>query len=296
MTEPSPADQAGEQSPHLDPAEQEQAASHASPKALVIHEIIREEGEAELRRAPSALMWSGAAAGLSMGFSFLMQALLRVELMGTPGGAVISGFGYCIGFVIAVLGRQQLFTESTLTAVLPLLVRRNLSTLSALLRMWGIVLASNLAGTVIFAALISWPGLFPAALHDQLAEMGQEIVSGPTGPTIVKSVLAGWLIALMVWLLPGARSARLFVIILLTFAVSLGHFPHVVAGSAEAAFAVFAGKASIVGYVTGFLLPTLFGNTMGGVALAALLNHAPLAEDFGDADENRVPETATNRS
>jgi formate/nitrite transporter FocA (FNT family) len=108
-----------------------------------------------------------------------------------------------------------------------------------------------------------------------------EIVHGASLSAFVKSVLAGWLIALMVWMLPSARSARLFVILLLTYVVALGHFPHIVAGSVEAAFAVFAGEAQVTDYLGGFLLPTLIGNTLGGVALAALLNHAPLADELG---------------
>ena len=40
-------------------------------------------------------------------------------------------FGYSAGFVLVVLGRQQLFTENTLTPMLPLLHRKNLDTLCA---------------------------------------------------------------------------------------------------------------------------------------------------------------------
>jgi formate/nitrite transporter FocA (FNT family) len=130
----------------LDDAEKDQAAQHSSPPALVIHEIVRQEGEEELERRAGAIVWSGLAAGLSMGFSFLALALLQSSLPDTPWRGLIDGSGYSVGFVIAVLGKQELFTESTLTAVLPFLVRRDLKTLLALLRFWAIVLAANIAG------------------------------------------------------------------------------------------------------------------------------------------------------
>ena len=114
-----------------------------------------------------------------------------------------------------------------------------------------------------------------------MRRVGLEIIHGAALAAFVKSVLAGWLIALMVWLLPSARSARLFVILLLTYVVALGHFPHIVAGSVEAAFVVFSGDAAVTDYFTGFMVPTLIGNTLGGVALAALLNHAPLVDELG---------------
>jgi formate/nitrite transporter FocA (FNT family) len=89
----------------------------------------------------------------------------------------------------------------------------------------------------------------------------------------------------MVWLLPSARSARLFIIILLTYVVAVGHFPHVIAGSSEAAFAVFTGNASLADFGLRFLFPTLLGNMIGGVALVAVLNHAPLAPDLQQGNE-----------
>jgi formate/nitrite transporter FocA (FNT family) len=279
-------DEAGATSPHLDEAEKQQAAEHSSPRALVIHEVVRQEGEEELKRPVSALLWSGLAAGLSMGFSFLGLALMQSLLPDAPWHRLIDSLGYSLGFIITVLGRQQLFTESTLTAVLPLLVRRDAATLMALLRFWAAVLVANLVGTAIFAALISPHGIFPPPVRDALESIAAEAVDGAFWPTLMKAVLAGWLIAMMVWLLPSARSAKLLVILLLTYIVGVGHFSHIIAGSAESAFAVIDGHASVGDYFLRFLLPTLIGNTIGGVALVALLNHAPLVPELqGEGEE-----------
>ena len=277
---------AGAESQHLDEREQLQAAEHTAPQALVIHEVVREEGELELQRRNVALLWSGFAAGLSMGFSLLTLAFLQSGLPDEPWRRLLDSPGYCVGFVIAILGRQQLFTESTLTAVLPLMVRRDVTTLLSVARMWGIVLAANLIGTIAFAGLVSPDHLFPDTVRQSMLQAGQELLAGPIGFKIIKAVLAGWLIALMVWTLPSARSARLFVILLLTYVVSVARLPHVIAGSVEAAFAVIHGYASVADYVLHFLLPTLLGNTIGGVALVAFLNHAPLAPELQEEVAN----------
>jgi formate/nitrite transporter FocA (FNT family) len=269
--------EAGARSSHLHTDERAQAAEHASPAAVVIHEVLREEGEQELRRRPTAVAWSGLAAGLSMGFSFLGMALMKSALPDAPWAVLVSSLGYTTGFVITILGRQQLFTESTLTAMLPLLVKRDMATFVAVLRFWAIVLVANLTGTTLFALLIVQGGLFPVPVQDALAHFARESTSGAFGPTLVRAILSGWLIALMAWLLPSARSARFFVIVFLTYGVALGGFTHIIAGSVEAAYAVFSGNAPLTQYCVYFLLPTLIGNTIGGVALVALLNHAPLA-------------------
>jgi formate/nitrite transporter FocA (FNT family) len=42
-----------------------------------------------------------------------------------------------------VLGRQEPFTENTLTGVIPVLTRRDRASLMALLRLWAVVLLAN---------------------------------------------------------------------------------------------------------------------------------------------------------
>lgn len=271
---------AGADSPHLAREEREQAANHASPAALVIHEVVREEGEQELRKRPVAVWWSGLAAGMSMGFSFLCMAMLGSMLPDAPWRHAVASMGYTVGFVITILGRQELFTESTLTAFLPLLVRRDRATLVTVLRFWAVVLLANLAGTALFATLLSRPGLFPASVQSTLGEVAKSALDGAFLVTLLRAVLAGWLIALMAWMLPSARSARFFVILLLTYVVALCGLPHIVAGSVESAYAVLTGSATVAQYFRDFLVPTLIGNTIGGVALVAMLNHAPLADEL----------------
>ncbi len=277
--------QAGADSPHLDEKQQKQAAERAPPGALVIHEVVREQGEAELERSFSGLAWSGLAAGLSIGFSFVMQAYLQAGLPDAPWRVLVAGFGYSLGFLIVILGQQQLFTETTLTALIPTLTRRNLATLSRTMRVWIIVLVMNLIGTLAFAAIASQPGIFAPSATAAMAELSAHLLALPFWQALIRAGSAGWLIGLMVWLLPAAGSARPFIIILLTYVIALCQFPHAIAGSVEAAYGVFTGHASVGDYLLRFLVPTLIGNIFGGTALAALLNHAPVASELEAAVE-----------
>jgi formate/nitrite transporter FocA (FNT family) len=277
---------AGKDSPHLETHEREQAARSTQVPARVIHEVLREEGEVELRRSVGALSWSGLAAGLSMGFSFITQAMLQAVLPNSPAGELIAPFGYSIGFLITVLGKQQLFTETTLTATLPLMHRPSVLGLGRLLRMWAVVLVANLIGTLIFAWVISQPGVMRPEVASELIKAGKGAFSDSFVVGAVRAMFSGWLIALMVWLLPAAGSAAPFIIVALTYIVGLAHFPHIIAGSTEAAYAVMNGAASVHDYLVRFLMPTLCGNLLGGTALAAVLNHAPVAHDFAAKEED----------
>ena len=290
-----PTSSAGKDSPHLEEHQREQAADAAPLRGIVIHEVIRAEGEEELKRDVPQMAWSGLAAGLSMGFSFLTQALLRAGLPEEPWRHLIASFGYTTGFAIVILGRQQLFTESTLTAVLPALTNKDGKTLRAVLKLWVVVLAANLIGTWLFAAALAWWNLFPPQAMASLSDIAAEAVENPFWTTLLKAVFAGWLIALMVWLLPSARTARLLVIVMITYIVALARLSHIIAGSAEAAYAVLNGQAGGGDYAWKFLIPTLIGNIVGGVALVAMLNHAPVAPQLeqaaeGGAEARRQPQ------
>jgi formate-nitrite transporter family protein len=254
--------------------EEKQVQERVAIGAHVVHETIRREGEEELKRATSALAWSGLSAGLSMGFSLVAEGLLAAYLPDAPWSTLFSKLGYSVGFLIVVLGRQQLYTETTLTAVLPLLSRRNMETALATARLWGTVLVANVVGTYIFAFCIAKVPMFSPHIQQTLLEVSQGGTTGGFGVVFVRAVFAGWLIALMVWMLPAAESAKVSIIIITTYLIGIGGFNHVIAGSVKALFLVVKGTLSPSGYLVGFFIPTLLGNIVGGVSLVAFLGHA----------------------
>jgi formate/nitrite transporter FocA (FNT family) len=254
--------------------DEEEAEQKSAAGAHIVYKAVLKEGEDELERSVSALAWSGLAAGLSMGFSLVSEGLLRSHLPDAPWRPLVTKLGYSMGFLIVVLGRQQLFTENTLTAVLPLLQHRNLATLLKVLRLWVVVLASNLVGAVVFAWVIGRTGAFSPEARAAFLAIGREALAHGPGIVFLRGIFAGWLIALMVWLLPVAEVARIWVIIIVTYLVGLAELSHIIAGSVEATYVVINGQATWGRYVAGYMLPTLGGNILGGVALVAALNHA----------------------
>jgi len=265
------------------PAERREAIENQTrPNALIIHETIRLEGEDELERKGSALLLSGLAAGLTMGFSLVVEGVLQAHLPDAPWRELITSWGYTIGFLIVVLGRQQLFTENTLTPILPLLHNRNASTLWRVLRLWVVVLAANIVATFAFAYAIAHTDVFSPEIKSAFAEISRHTIGSSFWTTLFKAVFAGWLIALMVWLLPAAEAARPFVILIVTYVVSLGGFAHIVAGSVDAAYLIQIGEAGWADYLTRFFAPTLIGNVLGGVTLVAALNYGQVAPEIKD--------------
>ncbi len=251
------------------------------PRVQVLHEAIRIEGVAELERSIAALGWSSLAAGLSMGFSMLIPALLSVHLIDVPGGFLVVKLGYTTGFLIVVVARQQLFTENTLTAVLPFMTHPGWNALGRLLRLWGIVLVGNLVGVALFACGMVYMHVLGPAAHVTLVSQAMEVTSGTIMSTFTKGIVAGWLLGTMVWLLPALPNSKLVIIVVMTWLIGLGNFSHAIAGSTEVLYVVFRGSLPATDYLLRFLLPTVAGNILGGSVIFGLISHAQVRSDQG---------------
>lgn len=181
--------------------------------------------------------------------------------------------------MIVILGRQQLFTENPLTPVIHVLREGRLAVLLDALRMWVVVLAANVLDTAIFGIGLYHAAVFAAAQDATLISVAGETLARGFRDTFVSAIFAGWLIALMLWLLPAAEIAPVGVIIIITYLVGLGGFSHIIAGSAIAFYTWAAGAATLADAFLYFFIPTLIGNIIGGVAFVAALNYAQVVPD-----------------
>lgn len=264
----------------ITPTEVEEIAERRRLRAAVVYEIIRVEGEGELARGFGALWWSGLAAGLSIGLSVVAQAILAANLPEAPWSPIVERMGYAVGFIVVIMARQQLFTENTLTAVLPVIARWRLKWFLIMLRLWAIVLLANLAGCLIFALTIAHTGMLSTAVEENVRLISEHLMANETTSMFVKGIAAGWIIAALVWMLPASENAELLLIGLLTYIIALGEFTHVIAGSVEAFYLWVTHSATAAEVFLHFLLPTLAGNVVGGTVLFAVLSYAQVREEI----------------
>jgi formate/nitrite transporter FocA (FNT family) len=209
-----------------------------------------------------------------MGLSLVAMALFRAHLPDAPWRPLIVRLGYPLGFLVVITGRQQLFTENTLTAIIPLLVRRNLVTLWSVGKLWTVVLVSNIVGAHLFAWIVATTQMFSPEVRHAMFELSKEAADVTFGVAILRGIFAGWLIAMVVWMLAAIDTGRFAIIIIITYVVGLAGLTHIIAGSVEVLFLVMVGYKSWISIFVGYMLPTLIGNCIGGVSLTAALNHA----------------------
>lgn len=252
----------------------------ATPRTPVIYEVVRRLGEEEMERPLSSLWWSGVAAGLSISFSLLSQAILTAHLPQASWQPLVVSFGYCIGFIMAVLSRQQLFTESTITAVLPVAADVTRGNVVRMARFWAIVLAANLAGTLFAALFCTFTPVLPGDIYSGMLEISRDLLALGWWEMAFRAIAAGFLMAAMVWLMPGAEGAQFHVITLMTWLIAVGGFTHIVAGSMESYLLVFSGEWIWWRMLIDFMVPVLIGNMIGGTALFALIAYAQVMDEI----------------
>ena len=264
--------------------------------AAEIHENVRVAADEEMRRPASDLIWSSIAGGLTIGFSFLAAAYLTLWVDPRLGPVAIA-VGYPLGFIFVVQARSQLFTENTLEPVIPFLQRRDRETFLRLIRLWGLVLAGNLVGALIFGALASTT-MLNGEMHSALLRVATAGTDGGFGLVLYRAIFGGWLVALMAWLVSSTRAsgAQIVYIWITTAPIAALGFRHSVAGAVEAFYLAIAGPASWSSMLGGFLVPAIIGNVIGGVVLVAMLNHGQVGENSTDDAAEAAPERKNKKT
>jgi formate/nitrite transporter FocA (FNT family) len=235
------------------------------------------EGLDTYRKNRVSTFLSSLMAGLEIGFSFMLVAIVYTLFNGTVDDKYIpylAAFVYPLGFILVVLGKSILFTEQTSLLSLPVLSGRK--TIGDLMSLWGIVILGNLVGGYLIGALLVWIGPQLGIIsHEGIKNLGDHVNHYSRDIILVSSVLAGWLMALLSWIITSTHKAtgKILVIYIVTFVIALAGLHHSIVGSIE----VFAGflvsdKITFIDYLT-FQSTSLLGNAIGGVFFVAILKY-----------------------
>jgi formate/nitrite transporter FocA (FNT family) len=153
-----------------------------------------------------------------------------------------------------------------------------------LARSWSLILSLNIVGTIVFSLLVSHIDAVFVPYKAVYQAMGTPLVSQPFVQGMFSGILAGWLVALIAWLLESTKGSGVHFAVIYTIAYLLIALTlyHCVIGSIEVLLAMFAG-ASItwLDWFLKFLLPAVAGNALGGVFFVAGLKgfQAALSKD-----------------
>ncbi|EAR52505.1 putative transporter (formate/nitrite transporter family protein) [Oceanicola granulosus HTCC2516] len=254
----------------------------AKLRSKLVYEVIRRDGEEELERTQRSLFWAGIAAGVLISFSVIGEALLRTYLpQGQSWTYIVENLGYSFGFLLVILGRMQLFTENTITTVLPFMQAPTLRNLMRVLRLWAIVLGANVVGAFVAGWWLAQVGAMPEEVIPTIRGLSEHATGMGAWESFVRGVPAGILVAAIVWMMPLVTSgAEFLVIMVFTWLIALGDFTHVVAGSVEMAFLMIEGGLGAYEGVFDFFLPVFAGNVVGGTLIFAAMAWGQVKDEY----------------
>jgi formate/nitrite transporter FocA (FNT family) len=236
------------------------------------------EGLRELRRPPKGLFLSALSCGLNLSFGVFGLLVIATMAGGTLSPFVtqgLKGVVYTFGFVFAILGQTELFTEHTSLALFPVLDGQ--ASWRELGRLWTLVWSGNLLGSGLFAVIAFFAGPWLHLIDPYIfVKVASTFIKLPPQGVFVGAVLAGWLMALLAWILTSVSDtiSRVVVIMLVTFLIGFGHLPHCVAANTEVIAGILAGAD--ITWLQGlrFQALTTLGNIVGGVVFIGLLNYS----------------------
>lgn len=267
--------------------EASQIAKHRALAPRAVYEVINLEGREELKRPLWSLWWSGIAAGICISASVLAEGILHVIFADHPYQGPIENLGYTVGFILVILARIQLFTENTITVVLPVLKEKSLTMLTCAARLWAVVFAANMVGTFFVSFLSIHGGTVIPEYVEGMKSISHHFAEYTPLEAFKYGIPAGFFIAAIVWMLPSSEGFEIFVIFLFTYLIAMGEFTHVVAGSKEAFLLMLAGDISVGTAMFGLILPAFLGNVLGGTGLFALLAYGQVAFEIDPETRNR---------
>lgn len=261
-----------EQSANTNSKEEKSVTKAQRLTAPLIYEVVRRDGAEEITRPKTSLIFSGLAAGILISFSVLGEAIFLAHLPKGPAWVpLVESLGYTLGFLLVILGRMQLFTENTITTVLPLIANPCFEYIWLVLRLWLIVLAANVVGAFIAAAFMGYSGAFPTEILAAIHEISEKATTMPPLEGFAKAIPAGVLIAAVVWMIPTQPHNPFMIILVFTWLIAAGGFTHIIAGSVEMAYMLMHGGMGLGQAIFGFFIPVFFGNVVGGTAVFALI-------------------------
>ncbi len=198
--------------------------------------------------------------------------MIHASLPAAGRATLVVPLGATLGYLIIILGRQGLITESAMITSLHLLSRPTAGTAAQFAGTIIVVSFANVVGAFVAAAVLTGTTLLEPHQRAALTELAWRTATTEAGTLFVRSAMGGWAIALAVWTAPAAGSAKVLMIFFLAYLTGVLHLTHLSAGSIEVLHLVFIGTLHWSAYVP-FLGIVLCGNALGAFVLVALLNH-----------------------
>ena len=240
-------------------------------------------GEAKAKFDTLRTILLGILAGVFIGLGAMLCTLVVTNIdIGFGLTKLVGGLVFCLGLILVVVAGAELFTGNCLLVMSWFGGKIGLG---RVLRNWGLVYFSNLAGSIGLAALMFYTfqwGFSDNGVGASAVSIANTKVNLSFGEALARGILCNFLVCLAIWLCFSARTVtdKIFAIIFPITAFVAAGFEHSVANmyfipmgimladepsvlEAAGLTAAGVGHLNVAGFV-GNLVPVTIGNIIGG--------------------------------
>lgn len=243
------------------------------PDALDDHAAAA-ESKAKAAASPLRYLTSSALAGAFVGVAVVLLVSVTGPLAAasSPFAKLIAGSVFGIALTLVVFAGAELFTGNAMVMVQGLLAGRvRLRDLSSV---WALSLVGNVAGSILFAALVHGSGTLAGGGGAAQKMVGSLIAakdSATDGQLFLRAILCNMLVCLALWMAARTKSdgAKLAVLWWALLAFISSGFEHSIANATLFGLGVLNGDATWSMLVRNLAL-TLPGNVVGGAVVVGL--------------------------
>jgi formate-nitrite transporter family protein len=238
----------------------------ASPEPDEIYRRTQEEGRRRLSRPRLELAATALVAGFDVVFGIAALGVAH-HVAGELAGAVAFG----VAFVFVVVGRSELFTENFLVPIAGL-DRGDPGSWRRLGELWVATPFVNLAGGVLLALVLTTHGVLPDGTGTALVDVSEPLSENGLLAAFMSAMVAGALITLMTWLVEGADTIAVRVVVawIVGALLALGAFNHVIVATLELFVGIRYGADIAYTDVASNFGIALAGNLVGGILFVTL--------------------------
>lgn len=239
-----------------------QEGSRGEPEVEDAYDRLVTEGRERLDRPLLSLSATGFLGGVDVGVGVLIYLVVETQ----TGSKLLAALAFPIGFVALLLARSELFTENFLVPVTAVVAREG--SITALLRLWLVTLATNLMAGFVMAGLIV---VALPDVHDTVITAGSHYAHlGVSWRSFFLAVLAGAVITLLTRMQHASDSIGVKIVpaVIMSFVLVGAELFHSVLDSILMFGGLLTGRADY-GYLDwlGALGWSAFGNIVGGLVL-----------------------------
>merc|ERR1719502_658170 len=259
--------------PELNAALTLRGGAYPAPKAG--YHALAAKGKAQSSQAVLPNLLSGAHAGAYVAFGGILAITVASALGDVAPGVQKLVFGalFPLALMLVVCTGSQLFTGNT--ASVSAALYEGLIDVQQLLKNWSVTWLGNLIGSIAFCEMIKYSGLLTGTTAKMAANIAVAKTKGAFGPTVMKAVLANWLVCIAAFM-SGSETELAGKLLGAWFPISafvMIGLEHSVANFFLVPLGMAAGAD--VSWTTAFLknfLPVTLGNAIAGAVVLSASN------------------------